>query len=589
MTAFQLLSVRLTLGIMLFVSLSACRQGAGSQINPAQTEVETYRTDEMSVQEGMALFNTHCASCHNFQHQEIGPSLSGITSEVNKDWLVSFIHNPAEKIKSGDERAVKIFGNFKMYMPAFAMLGEEEMENLLGFIHKFSKGEKQNRSNRKGGLLDPLAEKIPESGLTLVIEDAFQVPASSDNTPLARINKMEPGGGKGRLKSFISDLRGTIYRVDGDTVHSYLNLKSQVPGFIDQPGFATGFGSFAFHPGFQSNGLLYTTHTEASGAAVADFAIPDSIPTALQWVLSEWKTADPDSDVFTGVRRELFRIDMRTPVHGVQEIKFNPLSRKGDPDYGLLYISVGDGGASLSGQPYLAGSNKYIWGSVLRIDPAGHNSRNGKYGIPDNNPFTRQEGAIGEIWCRGFRNPNRFSWDRSGSGKMLISNIGQHSVEEINLGMAGADYGWPYREGTFLFDTEANAELVYPLPPGDEGFTYPVAQYDHDEGNAVCGGYVYAKEDIPLLKGKYIFGDIPRGTLFNCDITAMEDGRQAPVSRLNLEYQGRQVALVDLVPGERVDLRFGLGPDNTLFLLTKADGKVYRVTGCHKTLSGESL
>lgn len=549
----------------------------------------TYRTDEMSVQEGMSIFNTHCASCHNFEHQEIGPNLSGITSEVNKDWLISFIHDPAEKIKSGDERAVGIYAKFNMYMPAFAMLGEEEMENLLGFIHKFSKGEKQNRSNRKGGLLDPLVEKIPESGLTLVIADAFQVPASSENTPLTRINKMEPGGGKGMLKTFVSDLRGTMYRVEGNTVHAYLDLKSQVPGFIDQPGFGTGFGSFAFHPEFQTNGLLYTTHTEASGAAKADFAIPDSIPTAMQWVLSEWKTAAPASDSFSGVRRELFRIDMRTNVHGVQEIKFNPLSGKGDPDYGLLYIGIGDGGAAFSGQPYLAGSNNYIWGSVLRIDPVGHNSRNRKYGIPNDNPFTGQAGAIAEIWCRGFRNPHRFSWDRSGSGKMLISNIGQHSVEEINLGKAGADYGWPVREGTFLYDTKANPELVYPLPPEDAGFTYPVAQYDHDEGNAICGGYVYAKEDIPLLHGKYIFGDIPRGTLFYCDITAMDEGVQAKVSRLKLEYKGKQVDLVDLVPGERVDLRFGLGHDNSIFLFTKADGKVYRITGCHETPVSASL
>jgi len=539
----------------------------------------------MSLQEGRSLFNMHCASCHNFKQQEIGPNLAGITTDVTKEWLISFISDPASKIKSGDERAVRNYEKYKMYMPAFNSLGEDDMENLLGFINGFSKGEKRNKSNRQGGLLDPLAKKIPKAHLALVIEEAFQVPASSETAPLARINKMEPLAANGVKQAFISDLRGILYRVVGDTVLTYLDLKSKIPEFIDQPGFGTGFGSFAFHPDFQANGLLYTTHTEPAQTAIADFTLPDSSSTAMQWVLSEWKTKDPAAEVFDGQRRELLRIDMKTNVHGMQEIKFNPLAIKGSPDYGLLYISVGDGGAALSGLPDMANSNKHVWGSILRIDPSGHNSKNGQYGIPEDNPYTSQDGAVPEIWCRGFRNPNRFSWDQSGSGKMLISNIGQHSVEEINLGIPGADYGWPVREGTFLYDTEANPELVYPLPAGDTGYTYPVAQYDHDEGNAVCGGYVYAKGDIPLLKGKYIFGDIPRGTLFYSEIDEMEAGRQAKVYKLDLEYRGKLTDLVNLVPGERVDLRFGLGPDHSLYILTKANGKVYKIIGCHETHS----
>ena len=63
-------------------------------------------------------------------------------------------------------------------------------------------------------------------------------------------------------------------------------LKSK---FINQPGYGTGFGSFAFHPDFAKNGLLYTTHAEPAGSAKADFDYPDSIPVVLQWILTEWK------------------------------------------------------------------------------------------------------------------------------------------------------------------------------------------------------------------------------------------------------------------------------------------------------------
>src|SRR5690606_15440674 len=162
-----------------------------------------------------------------------------------------------------------------------------------------------------------------------------------------------------------------------------------MPDFIDQPGLATGFGSFAFHPDFQKNGLLYTTHTEPAGNGIADFALPDSVRTTLQWVISEWKADDPGAFPFAGNHRELFRVDMMTGVHGVQEITFNPLARPQDEDYGLLYIGIGDGGSVGSGYPVAVTSMETPWGKIVRIDPQGSNSKNRQYGISENNPFAR--------------------------------------------------------------------------------------------------------------------------------------------------------------------------------------------------------
>ena len=53
------------------------------------------------------------------------------------------------------------------------------------------------------------------------------------------------------------------------------------------------------------------------------------------------------------------------------------------------------------------------FGKILRIDPLGKNSRNGKYGIPTGNPFVGHTGALGEIYAYGFRNAHRLSWDLS--------------------------------------------------------------------------------------------------------------------------------------------------------------------------------
>ena len=271
---------------------------------------------------------------------------------------------------------------------------------------------------------------------------------------------------------------------------------------------------------------------------MADFAVPDSIKVSVQAVISEWKAFDPKAAVFSGSHRELMRVDMVTGAHGFQELTFNPLAKPNGKDYGLLYLGIGDGAAALAGASFLCDNNGKIWSSVIRIDPAGRNSTNGKYGIPGDNPFVSRHDALGEVWARGFRNPHRISWDLTGSGKMFISNIGQHSLEEVDLGKAGADYGWPNREGTFLFDVDANPELVYPLPDDDAGYTYPVVQYDHDEGTAVSGGFVYAGTMVPELKGKYVFGDISRGTLFYSEVSEMNEGQQATIYKLKVSLNG---------------------------------------------------
>ena len=570
---------------LLFV-LAGCNYSTTEEkTNTDSEEKNKYVRGELPVQHGMQLFNQHCASCHEFSSNEIGPNLSGVTSTVDKEWLIAFIDNPKAIIDSGDERAVALFEKYKLYMPSFPTIKDDDLEDLLGFIHKFSEGEKRNRTDRKGGLLNPVTEKILQSSLTLVLEELLTIPASSESAPLARINKLSAIKTKQGERLFISDLRGKLYEIKDTTTQVYLNLVDEEKYFIDNPGWGTGLGSFAFHPNFEGNGLLYTTHTEPPKTAPADFPINDSIRVTLQWVLTEWKAIDPSAQKFAGEKRELLRTDMISGAHGFQEISFNPLAKSGESEYGLLYLGIGDGGAALSGYSILCDNNQHIWGSVIRIDPAGRNSSNGKYGIPRNNP-NANAGDLGEIWCRGFRNPHRITWDESGSCQMYISNIGQHSVEEINLGKAGADYGWPNREGLLLFDVNANRELVYPLPEDDSGYTYPVIQYDHDEGNAISGGFAYSGTKIPQLTNKYIFGDIPRGTVFFSELSDIIEGQQAPVFRMNLELNGNRINLADLSPDSRVDLRFGMDSFGELLIFTKSDGRVYRIVDC-KPIQGK--
>jgi len=267
-------------------------------------------------------------------------------------------------------------------------------------------------------------------------------------------------------------------------------------------------------------------------------------------------------------------------AHGFQGRRFNPTAKKGDADYGVLYLGVGDGGAVYANNLQLTGSVSKIWGTVIRIDPLGDNSRNKSYGIPKDNPFVKNSNAVGEIWAYGFRNPHRITWNLEEANQVFVSNIGRHSVEEVNLLEKGANYGWPYREGYFVFDSNANPEVVYPLPKNDKGYRYPIIQYDHDEGAAVSGGFVYTGNTLPLLKDKYVFGDIPKGTLFIADVAQLNNGGKVTVQKIGIQINGEVLTLSQLLGGSRVDLRFGSNREGELFVLTKFDGKVYKVVGC---------
>jgi len=162
---------------------------------------------------------------------------------------------------------------------------------------------------------------------------------------------------------------------------------------------------------------------------------------------------------------------------------------------------------------------------------------------------------------------------------MLITDIGHANAEEINLGLVGADYGWPEREGNFLINHRAKMDRVFALPEEDTTlqYTYPVALYDHDEGKAISGGFVYNGKNIPLLIGKYIFGDIVNGRMFYVENNALQFGEQAPVHELDIEVAGKITSFQELSGSKKTDLRFGVGLQDEFYLYTKADGKIYKV------------
>ena len=563
-----------TVVLPLLYFFSACNSGNSN-------ESSAISTDSVTIASGKVFFAKNCSGCHNFKQDGIGPQLSGITTKVSAHWIRNFIKNPQQVISSGDEHAQQLFKKYKAIMPSFASVNADELNAVIAFLHTHKPFAQKAVKDYAKGLSNPIPDSIRLSNLVVNLKLFTQIPASTDSgkLPLTRITKLDYQPNTGRI--FINDLRGKLHQLqDNDKPVVYLDIAKLKPKFINEPGLATGLGSFAFHPAFEKNGLFYTTHTESPASGKADFAYADSIEVILQWVLTEWKADKPNAEKFSDTSRELLRVNMVTGIHGIQEITFNPNAKPGNEDYGLLYIGVGDGGSVEEGYPSLVHSQEKIWGTILRIDPMGTNSANGRYGIPQHNPFVQSQNskALGEIYALGFRNPHRITWSKS--GKMLACNIGQSNIETLNLIGPGNDYGWPIREGSFVLHPDGDLNNIYPLASNDSIYkiTYPVAQFDHDWGvSAISGGFEYGGTAIPALKGKFLFGDIPTGKLFYVEMGDIKQGKQVAVKEWKITKDNIPTSLKKLCGNDRADLHFGKDSKGELYILTKTDGKVYKL------------
>lgn len=328
------------------------------------------------------------------------------------------------------------------------------------------------------------------------------------------------GDGSGRL--FIADQRGKIHILqDGEILPlPFLDLSAKL--VTEQAGFdERGLLGLAFHPDYEVNaapgkGRFYVFYSAPS----PDSPGPTTDPVNCRSIVAEYRVsttnpnvADPTSE------RTLLSFNKPQFNHNGGQLAFSPAD-------GKLYISTGDGGGSNDNDPGHTGGSSgkpagglgnaqdltKLLGKMLRIDPLGNNGPGGQYGIPADNPFVVADvPAIDErkeIYAYGLRNPWRFSFDSGGTHRLFLADVGQGKYEEVNLIVAGGNYGWRRFEGGFDFDATA---------PASGPFVAPIAQYAHpgqagstgltEYGISVTGGQVYRGSAIPALQGKYIFGD----------------------------------------------------------------------------------
>jgi glucose/arabinose dehydrogenase len=169
---------------------------------------------------------------------------------------------------------------------------------------------------------------------------------------------------------------------------------------------------------------------------------------------------------------------------------------------------------------------------------------------------------------------------------MMIADIGQASIEEIDIGAAGANYGWSMREGSWAVDRNDETRLSRsPLDNIVNGLTDPAIEYAHHLGLAVTGGFVYRGKAIPALAGKYFFGDIASGRVFFANVDQLANGKATPFFELPLIYGGKRQSLREIVHADRADLRFGQDELGEIYLLTKQDGVIRKLARSVETES----
>ena len=509
-------------------------------------------------------------------------------------------------------------------------------------------------------VLDPVPDVVQG---TIVI--GLETVATNLSHPIGLV---DPNDGSGR--KFIFEQTGQVRVLESDgsvAAEPFMDVSTNLISLVlDSIGYdERGLLGLVLDSDFSENGTLYYYASLPTNAPV-DYAFPSGTSIDHHSAVMERVYVDSNNNnLFDGAdtysERELLRFEQ--PVaesfsyigsnHNSGHLAFD--------SNGYLMVSIGDGGdrddTGNGHGPIGNGADpSNIWGSIIRIDPAGNNSANGAYGIPADNPFVNSSalseapatlyvgngyfsgeyydffgdaagterlymsdlvfyegstytfekisggshpfylsdlpkgngsyhygtlsltlsssatisqsdgivsgesfsvtiptgyqndlhyyctrsshtvmvGAIStavrpnleEIYAYGLRNPWTFSQDPV-SGVIYSADSGQDTIQEVNVIVAGGNYGWRAKEGSYLFDPVSCTVGTLTNAPALTGLVDPLVEYDHGQGYAnVIGGHVYRGSQIPALQGMYVCGDYgpftPPGELFYVDTTVAE-------------------------------------------------------------------
>lgn len=353
-----------------------------------------------------------------------------------------------------------------------------------------------------------------------ILEDAF--PNLSFDDP---VGLFAPPDGTNRL--FLLERDGRVQVVENLASTTTKTLALDIV-FDILAGGELGLLGLAFHPDFATNQELFLNYTTDKDGP-------------LRTVVARYTMSAGNPDVIDASSREvLLEFDQPRPNHNGGSLAFGP--------DGHLYISVGDGGGDNAAA---AQDRTNLYGSILRIDVDGTDPGLA-YRIPPDNPWAdNTQGFREEIFAFGFRNPWKISFDHR--GWLWTGDVGEFTWEEIDVVVAGQNYGWNIMEGAHCFEPSSGCNTG--------GLVYPLFEYEHGNFSlCVLGGFVYEGWRLPELTDRYIYSDHGSGNLW-----ALDYSQGAPVSTF-------------LVSGDRyVFTSLGVDASGEIYVLSLLD-KVYRLS-----------
>jgi glucose/arabinose dehydrogenase len=233
-----------------------------------------------------------------------------------------------------------------------------------------------------------------------------------------------------------------------------------------------GLIGVALHPDFASNGFVYVHYTTPSGGThnrISRFTANGNVALA------------GSEEVLV----DLPRLSSATNHNG-GALHFGP--------DGKLYVGVGDNADGANAKDLAS-----PLGKLLRFNDDGS--------IPDDNPFAgTQSGLARAVWALGLRNPFTFAFEPGGT-RLFINDVGENTWEEIDIGAAGANYGWPDSEGPVDVDGVTGPHFVYGHAPSNPPGVGPGGFF---VGTAIAGGAFYPASGgnfPPEYAGNYFFAD----------------------------------------------------------------------------------
>lgn len=305
-----------------------------------------------------------------------------------------------------------------------------------------------------------------------------------------------------------------------------------------------GLCGLAFHPGFATNGFFYVFYSGQTNSGLCEFVSRFHVSAANS------NQGDVSSEF------QLFAQPDRANNHNGGDLHFGP--------DGYLYISLGDEGNQDNFYHNAQHINSNFFSGILRIDvdklpgslapnPDAAALVTGNYAVPADNPFVGATSFDGiavdpnkvrtEFWAVGMRNPWRFTFD-SVTGLLYCGDVGQDTVEEIDIVKKGGNYGWATWEGNLSPPPGVNTNGQ----PVAQNPIAPIIQYTHGSGatngNCVIGGVVYRGSRFPGLYGVYVYGEYSNSRVWGT------------------VYDGTQATTPTLLFGGSTPTAFGIDPRN---------------------------